>query len=92
MANESRSLENLQTALGMEMKAIHQYLLHAHVPGDRGLDILSNRMREEMTEELGHAGRFIDRILHLEGSPKIEVGGAARRVSAGGVVHRRSRG
>jgi len=82
MSNESRSLQNLQTALSMEMKAINQYLLHAHVLGDWGLDRLSDRMREEMTEELGHAGRFIDRILYLDGSPKIEASGAARRADA----------
>jgi bacterioferritin len=33
---------------------------------------LAERMREEMSEELDHAGRFIDRILYLEGLPKVE--------------------
>lgn len=70
--NMSKSIENLQTALSMEMTAINQYLLHAHVLNDWGLDRLADRMREEMGEELGHAGRFIDRILYLEGTPKVE--------------------
>jgi bacterioferritin len=79
MTNATRSVEHLQQALAMEMTAIHQYLLHAHVLDDMGLDILAERMREEMDEELGHAGRFIDRILFLEGDPKIVPARAPRR-------------
>jgi bacterioferritin len=71
-SNTSKSIENLQTALSMELTAIQQYLLHAHVLDDWGLDRLAERMRAEMGEELGHAGRFIDRILYLEGLPKVE--------------------
>ena len=72
MTDNSRSLEHLQTALAMEMTAIQQYLLHAHVLDNWGLDLLAARMREEMSEELGHASRFIDRILFLEGTPEIK--------------------
>lgn len=69
MTNTNASLENLQTALTMELSAATQYLLHAHVLDDWGLDKLAAKMREEMQEELGHAGRFIDRILFLGGDP-----------------------
>ncbi len=82
MTNRTRSIENLQTALSMEMTAIHQYLLHAHVLDDWGLDVLATKMREEMTEELGHAGRFIDRILFLDGNPEIEAAKAPKRAEA----------
>jgi len=82
MTNRTKSLENLQTALSMEMTAIHQYLLHAHVLDDWGLDVLAAKMREEMTEELGHAGRFIDRILFLEGNPEIEPQKPPKRADA----------
>jgi bacterioferritin len=82
MTNRSRSLEHLQTALSMEMTAIHQYLLHAHVLDDWGLDVLAAKMREEMTEELGHAGRFIERILFLEGHPEIEAAKPAKPAEA----------
>jgi bacterioferritin len=71
-SNTSKSIENLQIALSMELTAIQQYLLHTHVLDDWGLDRLAERMREEMGEELGHAGLFIDRILFLEGMPKVE--------------------
>jgi len=82
MTNRTRSLENLQKALSMEMTAIHQYLLHAHVLDDWGLDVLAAKMREEMTEELDHAGRFLDRILFLEGNPEIEAAKPPKRAEA----------
>ena len=72
MSNQSRSIDHLQQALSMEMTAIHQYLLHAHTLEDWGLDRLAGRMRDEMQEELGHAGRFIDRILYLGGAPEVK--------------------
>lgn len=71
MSKNSATLDNLQKALSMEMLAVQQYLLHAHVLDDWGLDMLADKMREEMHEELGHAGRFIDRILFLNGTPEV---------------------
>jgi bacterioferritin len=82
ITNRARSVENLQQALAMEMTAVHQYLLHAHVLDDWGLDVLADRMREEMHEELGHASRFIDRILFLNGNPEIEASKPANRARA----------
>lgn len=71
-SNNSKSLANLQTALSMELAAIQHYLLHAHVLADWGLHRLAEKMRAEMTEELGHAGRFMERILYLEAMPKVQ--------------------
>ena len=71
MSNQPRSLKNLQKALAMELTATHQYLLHSHVLQDWGLETLAGKMREEMQEELGHAGTFIDRVLFLDGEPKV---------------------
>ena len=69
MSDRANSVANLQKALSMELTAMHQYLLHAHVLDDWGLDRLASRMREEMEEELGHAGEYIDRILFLDADP-----------------------
>ena len=69
MTNQPRSIRNLQKALSMELTAVHQYLLHAHLLEDWGLETLAGKMREEMQEELGHAGNFTDRILFLDGDP-----------------------
>lgn len=72
MSSNAKTIENLQRALSMEMTAVHQYLLHAHVLEDWGLDILGAQMREEMQEELGHAGAFVERILFLKGDPQVK--------------------
>ena len=70
----AKSVENLQTALSMEMGAVHQYLLHAHVLEDWGLDKLGTRMRGEMAEEQGHLDRFTGRIVFLGGAPEMRMG------------------
>jgi len=82
MSTNSGNLENLQKALSMELVAIHQYLLHAHVLDDWGLDRLASKMREEMHEELGHAGTFINRMLFLKGDPKIVAEKAPQRAQS----------
>ena len=71
MPRHQSSIASLQQALSMELTAVQQYLLHAHVLDDWGLDKLAAKMREEMQEELGHAGQFIDRILYLGGTPEV---------------------
>jgi bacterioferritin len=72
MTKNTQSIANLQKALAMELTAIHQYLLHAHTLDDWGLDKMAGKMREELQEELGHAGAFIERIMFLGGDPKVE--------------------
>ena len=67
------TLENLQTALAMEMTAAHQYQLHGGILSDWGLDRLAAKMREEMHEELGHSDDFMNRIIFLKGGPKLEL-------------------
>jgi len=66
----TRTIENLQKALSMELTASHQYQLHAHVLDDWGLDRLADQMREEMQEELGHSDEYIARIMFLGGTPE----------------------
>ncbi len=72
MPDREKSLNNLQTALSMELAAVHQYLLHAHVLDGWGLDRLAVKMREEMNEELGHAQMYIERIMFLKGAPVVQ--------------------
>lgn len=67
--NTQRSTQNLQTALSMELTAMHQYQLHAGVLDDWGLSLLATQLREEMQEELGHSEEYMTRILFLKGSP-----------------------
>jgi bacterioferritin len=72
MSANTTVLANLQTAVSMEIAAVHQYLMHAHVLDDWGLTKLGAKMRGEMAEELGHAGAFMQRITFLKGSPEVD--------------------
>lgn len=67
----SRSIQNLQSALSMELTAAHQYQLHAAVLDDWGLSLLAAKMREEMQEELGHSDEYVARIMFLKGDPEM---------------------
>lgn len=71
MKGNKEVLEHLQTALTMELTAVRQYMLHSHVLADWGLQKLADKMKAEMQEELGHADRFIERIIFLEGEPEL---------------------
>lgn len=69
--SNTKTIQNLNTALKMEVSAAHQYQLHSHVLEDWGLAGLSVKMRQEQAEETGHSDRFIERILFLKGNPEI---------------------
>lgn len=71
MKNET-ILKNLRKALRMELSAMHQYQLHAHVLDSWGLDKLAEQMRAEMTEELEHSNLFMERIMFLNGTPEMD--------------------
>ncbi len=66
---KTKTIENLQRALSMELTAMHQYQLHACVLDDWGMGLLAAKMREELQEELGHSEEFLVRILFLKGDP-----------------------
>ena len=70
--SKTNTLKNLQTALGMELTAAHQYQLHACVLDEWGMGLLAAKMREEMQEELGHSELFLVRLLFLKGDPQIQ--------------------
>lgn len=65
------SLKHLQRAITMELTTVNQYLLQAHQLANWGIDRLSDRMFEEIEEERGHANRFLERMLFLEGDPNV---------------------
>lgn len=67
----TKTIENLQRALSMELTATHQYQLHACVLDDWGMGLLADKMREELQEELGHSEEFLVRILFLKGDPQL---------------------
>ncbi|MBB3206413.1 bacterioferritin [Rhodopirellula rubra] len=71
--SSTQTIQNLQTALAMELSATHQYQLHAGVLDDWGMGILATQLREEMQEELGHSEEFMVRILFLKGDPELKL-------------------
>jgi len=72
MSDKKKVIENLQSALSMELTAVNQYMLHALIAEDWGLDKLAARMREEMAEELEHAQTYAQRIVFLKGDPELK--------------------
>jgi bacterioferritin len=68
---KTKTIENLQRALSMELTATHQYQLHACVLDDWGMELLANKMREELHEGLGHSEEFLVRMLFLNGEPQL---------------------
>ena len=80
--SNTMTLENLNTALAMELSATLQYQLHAHVLSDWGLEPLATQMRTEMEEEIGHSDRFLERILFLRGEPQIAFAKAPKRAAS----------
>lgn len=82
MSANAKVIENLQTALSMELAAVNQYLLHALVVEDWGLDKLAAKMCEEMNEELGHAEEYARRIVFLNGDPELKPAKVPHRAQA----------
>jgi bacterioferritin len=64
-------LEALQEALKAEWTAVHQYLLHSKICKNWGYERLAEANRKESLDELGHAEALMDRILSLNGVPKV---------------------
>jgi bacterioferritin len=69
MSTNDIVMKRLKEALAMELTAINQYFLHAHLFEDWGFKKLAAKMREEMAEEQGHADQLMARIMFLDGQP-----------------------
>ena len=71
MKGNETSLKHLQHAIRMELTTVNTYMRQARQLADWGVDRLAGRMEEEVAEERGHANRYIDRMLFLEGTPDV---------------------
>lgn len=73
MKGDPKVIEYLNRGLRSELTAISQYWLHYRLLDNWGYKDLAKRWREESIEEMGHADRFTDRILFLDGFPNLQV-------------------
>ena len=86
MKGDAAVIRDLNTALTMELGAVRQYLLRAHVLASWGLPKLAAKFKEEMSEELEHADSFMARLLFLEAEPDTALdGGALKAASLKGI-------
>lgn len=72
MQGSPEIIEFLNEALGAEVTAINQYFVNSKVCEDWGWTRLAAKMREESIEEMHDAEKLMDRILYLDGLPRLE--------------------
>src|SRR3954453_625693 len=73
MKGDAKVIDYLNRGLRSELTAINQYWLHYRLLDNWGYKELAKKWREESIEEMGHADRFTDRILFLDGFPNMQV-------------------
>ena len=72
MQGSPEIIDFLNEALAAEVTAINQYFVNSKVCENWGWDRLAAKMREESIEEMRDAEKLMDRILYLEGMPRLE--------------------
>ncbi len=71
MKGQKKIIRLLNDLLKGELTAVDQYLLHAEMFRDQGLDHLADKASHESDHEREHARAIIERILFLEGQPDL---------------------
>ena len=69
MSVDPRTLGWLSRALTHEMRAVQQYLAQSVLARMWGDGALSNKLRSEAVEELGHAERLMERLIAVGVAP-----------------------
>ena len=72
MKGSSKVIECLNEALFLELGAVNQYWLHYRLLEDWGYTKIAKQERAESIEEMHHADRLIERIIFLDGRPKMQ--------------------
>ena len=72
MQGSPEIIDFLNEALAAEVTAINQYFVNSKVCEDWGWNRLAVKMREESIEEMHDAEKLMDRILYLDGMPRLE--------------------
>src|SRR4029453_6806223 len=72
MRGNAQVIAQLNQALREELTAINQYFLHAEMCHNWGYHKLGAYIRKQSIDEMKHAEQLIERILFLEGTPKMD--------------------
>ena len=72
MRGNEKVIAELNEALREELTAINQYFIHAEMCHNWGYHKLGSYIRKQSIDEMKHAEALIERILFLDGTPKME--------------------
>ena len=72
MKGNPKVLERLNQALRDELTAINQYFLHSEMSENWGYKKYSKYIKKQSIDEMKHAELLMERILFLDGIPKME--------------------
>jgi len=72
MRGNDKVIAELNEALREELTAINQYFIHAEMCHNWGYHKLGSYIRKQSIDEMKHAEALIERILFLDGTPKME--------------------
>ncbi len=72
MRGNDQVIAQLNLALREELTAINQYFLHAEMLHSWGYHKLGAFLKKQSIDEMKHAEKLIERLLFLEGTPKME--------------------
>jgi len=72
MTGSPKVIEILNRALREELTAISQYIVHSEMYENWGYERLTKRIKKHSIDEMKHAEGIVERILFLDGAPKME--------------------
>lgn len=73
MQGNQEVIDQLNAALKAELTAIMQYIVHAEMQHNWGYNRLGDYIKKQAIDEMRHAEGLIERILFLDGVPKVDV-------------------